>query len=230
MTKSTTNSSAAAPVRRAKVLVVDDHPVLRQGVAQLINRQPDLICCGEADSVLAASAAVEIHAPEVVLLDLQMGSGDTFDWIKSARIRLPQVLIIVLSQHAEAIYAERALRAGARGYVMKQEASVEVLRAIRTVLAGELYVSRKMTPLILRKLLKTDSAQDANLTKLSEREMEVFQLLGSGLGSRQIAEQLNLSIKTIETYRENIKRKIGLQDAPQLIQHATNWVLNRVCP
>ena len=224
MTQSSAEGPAAATVRRAKVLVVDDHPLLREGVVQLINRQPDLICCGEADTLLATTSAIEIHGAEVVLLDLRLGSGDTLEWIKTARTGFPQVSILVLSQHDEALYAERALRAGASGYVMKQEASQDVVHAIRTVLAGELYVSRKMTPLILRKLLKTDAAKDGTLAELSNREMQVFQLLGSGLGSRQIAEQLDLSIKTIETHRENIKRKIGLKNAPQLIQHATHWV------
>lgn len=230
MTESSSNRPAPSPVRRAKVLVVDDHPLLREGVAQLINRQRDLSCCGAADSVVSATVAIEHHHPEVVLLDLRLGSGDTLEWLKSARIRFPHVSIIVLSQHDEALYAERALRAGASGYVMKQEASEEVLHAIRTVLAGELYVSRKMTPLILRKLLATDPAKDGNLAELSDRELQVFQLLGSGLGSRQIAGQLKLSIKTIETYRENIKHKLGLDNAPQLIQHATHWVQNRLQP
>jgi DNA-binding NarL/FixJ family response regulator len=218
---------AATAAQKARVLIVDDHPLLREGVAQLINRQSDMLCCGEAADVSSASTAIELHQPNVVLLDLRLGTGDTLELIKSAKARFPTVAIIVLSQHDEALYAERALRAGAVGYVMKQEASEEVLHAIRIVLIGELYVSRKMTPLILRKLLKADPAKDGTLADLSKRELQVFQLLGAGLGSRQIAEQLGLSIKTIETYREKIKDKIGVHTAPQLIQQAINWVQNR---
>ena len=217
----------ATAAQKTRVLIVDDHPLLREGVAQLINRQSDMLCCGEAADVSDASTAIELHQPNVVLLDLRLGTGDTLDFIKSAKARFPSVSIIILSQHDEALYAERALRAGASGYVMKQEASEEVLHAIRIVLAGELYVSRKMTPLILRKLLKADPAKDGSLADLSKRELQVFQLLGAGLSSRQIAEQLGLSIKTIETYREKIKHKMGIHTAPQLIQHAIMWVQNR---
>jgi len=222
------NASASQGDRKARILVVDDHPLLREGVTQLINRQSDLVVCGEADAVSSASTAVETLQPDLVLLDLRLGCGDALELIKSLKARFPRLWILVLSQHDEALYAERALRAGASGYVMKQEAAEEVLTAIRMVLAGELYVSRKTAVLVLRKLLKRESSERHDgLESLTDRELQVFQLLGAGLKSRQIADELRLSIKTVETYRENIKHKLGLQNAAELIRNAVSWVQGR---
>jgi DNA-binding NarL/FixJ family response regulator len=163
-----------------------------------------------------------------LLLDLWLGAGDTLEFIKLTRARWPQVAIVVLSQHDETLYAERALRAGARGYVMKQESSEDILNAIRTVMGGDLYLSRRMTPLLLRRLLTADTDASGTLACLSDRELHVFQLLGAGLSSRQIAEELKLSIKTVETHRENIKHKLRIPNAAELVKQASAWVLRRL--
>lgn len=213
---------------KIRILVVDDHPLAREGVSQWINRQPDMLVCAQADSLETASAAIASHQPELLLLDLWLGAGDTLEFIKATRARLPGMAIVVLSQHDETLYAERSLRAGARGYVMKQEASGEVLNAIRTVMRGDLYLSRRMTPLLLRRLLTADANPGATLASLSDRELHVFQLLGAGLSSRQIADELKLSIKTVETHRENIKHKLGIRNAAELVKQANAWVLQRL--
>lgn len=210
---------------KARILVVDDHPLLREGVSQLINRQHDFEICGEADTVANAFAAVERTTPDVILLDLRLGYGDTLELIKSIKARYPDVRILMLSQYDEAIYVERALRAGADGYVIKQEAADEVLAAIRTVLAGDMYVSRKLAVLVLQKLLSKKPAQPGlAIENLTDRELQVFQLIGSGLTTRQIAAELRLSVKTIETHRENIKSKLGLRNASELVHSAVTWV------
>jgi len=212
---------------KARVLIVDDHPLLREGVAQLINRQSDLVASGEADTLAAAAVAIEQSLPEVVLLDLRFPSGDSLEFIKAIKSRFPQVRIVVLSQHEETLYAERSLRAGASGYVMKQEASEEVLNAIRTALSGELYLSRKMAPLVLRNMLRRTPATDGELSDLTDRELQVFQMLGAGLSSREMAKDLNLSVKTIETHRENLKQKLGIRTGAELVQRATKWASDR---
>lgn len=219
------NESASHSKPKARILVVDDHPLLREGVRQLINRQSDLVACGEAADLPGATTAVETCQPDLVLLDLRLGSGDTLEFVKSVKARFPHVSILILSQHDEALYAERVLRAGASGYVMKEEAAQEVLSAIRAVLAGELYVSRKMAILLLHKLLRgRPTAPDNRLAGLSDRELQVFQMLGAGLGSRRIAAELHLSIKTVETHRESLKHKLGLPTGAELVRHATRWV------
>jgi len=211
--------------RKARVLVVDDHPLFRDGLVQLINRQPDLTCCGEAGTAADALAALSLHKPDLALLDLRLGSADGLDVIKSFKAQCASVLILVLSQSDEALYAERALRAGASGYVMKEEATEEVLLAIRTILKGETYVSRKIAALVLHKLLRqTPDSPEVGIQSLTNRELQVFQLLGSGNGTRQIAQALNLSVKTIETYRGNIKNKLGFKDGADLVRQAKGWV------
>ncbi len=210
---------------KAPILVVDDHPIFRDGVTQLINRQPDMMVCGEAGSVPTAMQVLEARAPRLVLLDLRLGTGDVFDLIKGWKSRFPELRVLILSQHDEALYAERALRAGADGYVMKEEAPEETIGAIRAVLAGEMYVSRKMTVSLLHKLIENKSVvRDGGVEVLSDRELHVLQMLGVGLSSHKIADELHLSIKTIETYRENIKHKLGLRNAAELIRRATQWV------
>ncbi len=214
--------------RKARVLVVDDHPLLREGVSQLINSQTDLEICGEADTVTSAFAAVENTKPDVILLDLRLGYGDTLELIKSIKARYPQVSILMLSQYDETIYVERALLAGADGYVIKQEAAEEVLAAIRTVLAGDMYVSRKLAVLVLHKLLsKKNIAHGPTVESLTDRELQVFQLIGSGLTTRQIAAELRLSIKTIEAHREKIKSKLGLRNASELVRSAVTWMQSK---
>jgi DNA-binding NarL/FixJ family response regulator len=216
-------SKTAAKKRR--VLVADDHPLFLEGLVQLINRERDLHCCGGADSVAATQMAVTLLKPDLLVLDLRLKDGDGLELIKTLKGRFPSLRMLVLSQNDEALYAERALRAGARGYVMKEEATNEVLNAMRTILRGELYVSRKMSVLALHKLLSTASGVRGNyVERLTDRELQVFQMIGAGKGTADIASELRLSFKTVETHRENIKHKLGLRNAVDLVCHAVHWI------
>lgn len=219
--------AAPAPPAKAKtrVFVADDHPFLRVGLANIINQQPDLTVCGEGESVAAVRTGVEQTKPDVLLTDLCLGDSDGLELIKGLKAQFPNLPILVLSQQDENLFAERTLRAGARGYIMKERATQEVLEGIRTVLAGELFVSRKVAALAMRKLV--DGGADAagsEVSGLSDRELQVFRLLGAGKGTKEIAVALKLSHKTIETYRENIKAKLNIPDATALIHRATEWV------
>jgi len=210
---------------KASILVVDDHPIFRKGVTQLINCEPDMIVCGEARDVATATQVLEARHPDLVLMELRLGTSDVFELIKGWRGRFPELGVLILSAYDEALYAERALRAGAAGYAMKEEAAEETINAIRAVLAGEMYLSRKMASRLLHKLIQTKPViRDGRVDVLSDRELQVFRMLGAGLGSRKIGDDLHLSIKTIETYRENIKHKLGLRNAAELIRLATQWV------
>jgi len=212
------------PDAKRRVLVVDDHPLVRDGLAQLIGRQNDLTCCGAADTVLSAQQAVSREHPDLVILDLRLDKGDGLGLIKTLKSQSHKLRILVLSQLDEALYAERALKAGAHGYLMKEEAAKEVVTAIMTILAGDLYVSKKMSGLILRRMVESASVRPVSgVESLTDRELQVFQMLGAGKSTRQIATELVLSFKTIETHRENIKAKMGLADATALIHEATIW-------
>lgn len=221
---------------KSRVVVVDDHPLLREGVVQFINRQTDLVVSGEADSVASTQATVLRHGPDLLLLDLRLGAGDTIELIKSLKAQYPSMPILVFSQFDETLFAEKALRAGASGYVMKQEATEEVLTAIRTVLRGGMYVSRQIAVLALQKSFEapnqTQTPVDsvAMVEKLSDREFHVFQMIGCGYSTRQIAGELNLSVKTIESHREHIKHKLDLENATALTESATAWVKKNLLP
>jgi DNA-binding NarL/FixJ family response regulator len=216
-------------LKKHRVLVVDDHPLLREGIIQLLNRDPELTVCGEASTVTAADAAVTALEPDLLVLDLRLGSDDTIEFIKSLRARFPKLRILIVTQYEETIYAERSMRAGAHGYIVKQEAVDEILTAIHTVLAGDCYVSRKIATVLFRREMMQSTAQrqgskTTKVRNLSDRELHVFQLLGTGMTTREIARSLNLSIKTIETYRDHIKTKLDLHNSTQLIHEATQWV------
>jgi DNA-binding NarL/FixJ family response regulator len=209
---------------RARVLVADDHPFMRDGIKQHFNQEQDLEVCGEAGDIHEVLQKVETLSPNLVLLDLQLGNGDVLELIKCLRTRFPGLKILVFSAHDESLFAERSLRAGAHGYLGKNEPPSEVLQAVRRVLQGELYVSRRTAVVLLGKLLQ--AAPPPPLTRvegLSDREFQVFRMIGSGLPNREISRQLGLSVKTIETYRENIKHKFGLRTAAELIRQATQW-------
>jgi DNA-binding NarL/FixJ family response regulator len=210
---------------KVSILVVDDHPIFREGVSQLIKRQPDMVVCGEAGNGTTATQVLETRNPDLVLLDLHLDGSDVFELIKGWKSRFPELRVLILSAYDEALYAERVLRAGAGGYVMKAETSEETINAIRAVLAGEMYVSRRIASRLLAKLIQTKPiVRDAKVEGLSDRELQVFCMLGGGLRSREIGDKLHLSIKTIETYRENIKHKLSLRNASELMRIASQWV------
>jgi DNA-binding NarL/FixJ family response regulator len=209
---------------KTRVLVVDDHPFFRTGVSRWLNQQPTLACCGEADSAAAARRAVAELRPDIILLDLRLGDGDGLDLTRELAEAYPDTRIIALSQQDEKVYAHRALRAGARGYVMKSAATETLLAAIQAVLGGQVYVSRPVAARLLHNLFPDPASTAPELALLSDRELQVFQLLGAGCGSRDIAEQLKISPKTVETYREHLKRKLGLPDGPALLRAAALWV------
>jgi DNA-binding NarL/FixJ family response regulator len=222
------------PLVKSRILVADEQPLLREGVVHFINRQKDLIVCGEADSIASARIKAARLVPDLLLLDLRLGSGDTIDLIEDFKIQHPSMAILVFSQFDETLFAEKALRAGAMGYVLKQEATEEVLTAVRTVLNGAMYVSRQIAVLILQKSLENPvlslAVNEVTVGKLSDRELHVFQRLGAGVGTRKIAAELKLSVKTIETHRENIKHKLGLGNGGELVERATDWVKNNFLP
>jgi DNA-binding NarL/FixJ family response regulator len=225
MSKHRLSSSVPKSARKVRILVVDDHPLFREGLVQFINRQLGFVACGEAESVARTRTALATLKPDLLLLDLCLGDGDGLELIKEVRAQLPKMPILVLSQMDEALYAERVLRAGANGYVMKEEATEEVLNGIRTVMKGELHVSRRISVIVLHRLLETKrEGRTEGLASLTDRELQVFQMLGAGLKTREIAHELKLSSKTIETYRENLKHKLGLGSAAELVKQAIQWI------
>ena len=211
--------------KKAEVLVVDDQPLVREGLIRIINREKDLNCCGAVESIASARYEVTAHKPDLVLMDILLPDGCGLDFIKHLGLEHPSVPVLVVSQCDEALYAERVLKAGARGYLMKNHATSAIPAAIRAVLAGELHVSPKIAALALHQMAGRKSwAQRDGLGNLTDRELQIFQLLGAGVNTRDIAGKLHLSIKTIETHRENIKRKLKLSSAADLIRYSTNWV------
>lgn len=212
--------------KRARILIVDDHPVVRQGLALLIGQQEDLAVCGEAEDAAHAITAIEALKPDLVLADVSLKGTDGIDLAKDIKGRFPALPVLMLSMLDESFYAERALRAGAKGYVMKQEATDKVLTAIRKVLGGEVFVSDKMVKRMLQKMAGDTAAGGSPVDLLSDREMTVFQLIGRGYSTARIAEELHLSVKTVETHRAHIKEKLNLADAAELSGYAGQW-LNR---
>lgn len=221
-------TNGATSPARIRIVVVDDHPLFRESLVQLISREEDLVVCAEADCVVSATAAVERHEPDLLLLDLRLRSGDSLELVKAIRARFPQTRVLIISQHEETLFAERCLRAGADGYVTKQEASEEVLTAIRMVIDGETYVSRKVAVLVFRRAVDRPPEEPMKgFSKLSDRELHVFQQIGAGMSCSAIAAEMKLSVKTIETHRENIKNKLGVADSKQLAAVAQKWLDGR---
>ncbi|MBE7501046.1 MAG: response regulator transcription factor [Verrucomicrobiales bacterium] len=217
-------SSSDTP-RKAKVFLVDDHPLIRDHLAALIRREPDLTVCGEAEDAPSALAQIVAEPPDLVVLDLSLRASHGLDLLKQIRARHPKLPVLVLSMHDELLYAERALHAGALGYITKQAATANILTALRRVLRGEVYLSERMAARIMRRVIGTSGQElGSPLDILTDRELEVFQMIGRGLGTRRIAEELRLGIKTVESYKGRIKEKLGLTDATQLLQHAIHWV------
>lgn len=212
-----------APKKR--VYLVDDHPIVRQGLIKLIEQEDGLEVCGEAGSVSVALEALKKLGPDVILVDISLEDSNGLELIKRVDDLGLQIPMLVLSMHDEALYAEHALRAGASGYVMKQAASNTLIQAIEKVLEGEIYVSNAMSSQMLKMAFRSSGEDTRTGTEtLSLRELEVFELIGRGNSTREIAEQLNLSVKTIETYRAHIKDKLQLRSGTELMQHAIHWV------
>ena len=209
---------------RKKILILDDHPITRYGLIQLINREPGLQVCGDAESVPQALAAVKSARPDLVLADITMPGRSGLDFIKDMQIQYPRVPVLVMSMHDEHLYAERVLRAGGRGYIMKNEGGGKILEAIRQVLQGRVYVSPSVSAALLDGLTRRQArAGEAAPGVLSDREFEILLLIGQGLSGRQIAQRLNLSFKTVATHRQHIKRKLKLETGPELTRQAVRW-------
>src|SRR5271169_2598908 len=216
-----------AQAKKYRVLLVDDHPIVRQGLGLLIDREEDLSVCGEAEGAHSAFHAIETLRPDIVVLDISLSGPDGLDVLKEIRMKTGSLPVLILSMHDESIYAERAMRAGANGYIMKQEATEKVLVAIRRILQGEVYLSDRLTNTMLQQYVRGASvAKSSPLVNLTDRELEVFRLIGEGHGTRQIAEELHLSVKTIESYQAHIKEKLALRNARELVQHAIEWTVN----
>jgi DNA-binding NarL/FixJ family response regulator len=216
--------SQNAAVTKKRILVVDDHPIVRQGLALMINREADLLVCGEAEDAMGAMHVLASAKPDVLIVDLSLNGPDGIDLLKNIRIAHPALPVLILSMHDELIYAERALRAGANGYIMKHVATEKVLVAVRRILSGEIYVSDRIANRMLKHYITgSGTTKNSSIADLSDRELEVFRLIGEGHGTRQIAEQLHLSIKTVESYQAHIKDKLSLRSARELMQHAIQW-------
>jgi DNA-binding NarL/FixJ family response regulator len=210
---------------KSRVLIVDDHPLFREGLRQMIDRYPDLAVCGEAPDAEEAIKALAELKPDLALVDISLGGTSGLDLIKLIKDQYDDLPVLVISMHDESLYAERALRAGAMGYVMKHEPAKTVRAAISKVLGGEIYLSEKMSATMLSKLMRGKSEHSVSpLEQLSDRELEVFQMLGQGKGTRQIAQELNLTIPTINSFRARIKEKLQLKSSTEVMLHAINWV------
>jgi DNA-binding NarL/FixJ family response regulator len=211
---------------KVRILIVDDHPLVREGLTGLLCAQPGFEVCGEASGVAEARHLVELCHPDVAIIDLTLMDGNGIELIKELKERFKELKLLVLSMHEESLFAERALRAGAVGYVHKHEASRTIVQAVLTVLEGQLYLSQRLTQRMLQQAVRPGGdAGRSPIERLTDREMEVFELIGEGLTSRQIAARLELSPKTVETHREHIKEKLDLKNGTELTKHAVQWVL-----
>jgi DNA-binding NarL/FixJ family response regulator len=216
--------SSPAIERKSRVFLVDDHPLVREGLANLINRQDDLVVCGEAEDSAQAIAGISKMRPDVALIDISLKNESGLELIKNLDSQFPLVALIVLSMHDEALYAERALRAGARGYVMKRESTRSVLASIRRVLEGGVYVGERIVNSMARTLsLSRKASASSPVERLSDRELEIFRLLGQGRTTSQIADDLHLSLKTVQAYCARAKEKFGVNSMGELLRAAIRW-------
>lgn len=221
--------SSASPAAKKRVLLVDDHPVFRAGLAGLVSLEPDLAVCGEASNAAEAMALTAASSPDLVLMDMSLPGRSGLELLKDLRSAHPCVPVLIVSMHDETLYAERVIRAGGRGYIMKQEGPEKMLRAIRKVLAGGISVSERIASLILDALSAPQGARAAvengagSVSTLTDREFEVYRLIGQGREQQEVARILHLSIKTVDTHRAHIKRKLGLKNNTELVHHATRW-------
>ena len=210
---------------KKRILIVDDHPMMRQGLAQLIDNEMDLSVCGEADTAGQALTAVGAQKPDLVLADISLPDKNGLELIKDLQVMHSGLPVLVVSMHDESLYAERVLRAGGRGYIMKQEGGKKLMEAIRQVLSGQIYVSEKMSAKILEIFSgRRPQAANSPLEQLSDREFEVFQLIGQGKTTREMGDHLHLSVKTVEVHRANIRRKLKLASGTDVVHQAIRWV------
>ena len=214
---------------KAKIFIVDDHPLVREWLANLIEKNSDLTVCGEAEDAPTALEGIAETQPDLAIIDLSLGSGSGIDLIRSIRSSFPDVAMIVLSMHDERVYAERVIRAGARGYVMKRESTKKIIDAIHEVLRGNLYLSKEMTELLVEKFMSSDPEHvGLPIAQLSDRELEVFRLIGQGYEINEIAKMLNVNHKTIHTYSTRIREKLKLDSSAELLREALRWTETRV--
>jgi DNA-binding NarL/FixJ family response regulator len=210
---------------KARIVVVDDHPTMREGLARVIDETADLTVCGQAENIQRALELIESTRPDLAIVDITLGRQNGLELIKDLKVRHPKLLVLVHSMHDEQVYAQRSLRAGARGYLMKHEPPSMLLHAIRQVLAGEIYLSQTMTRQMLHRISDTPSAKGVSpVENLSDRELEVFERIGQGRKTKEIAQELHLSVKTVQTYCEHLKEKLQLKDATSLVRFAVQWV------
>lgn len=208
---------------KIRVMIVDDHPFFQSGLVEWLNQQDIVTCCGKAGSVVEARRTVPELRPDVILMDLRLGDGEGLELIRHLTSDYPEIRIVALSQFDEDLYAHRALQAGARGYLMKSAATESVLTAIQDVMKGCIHLTPRMSAKLLHKLFPDPASRSGDLAKLSDRELQVFQLLGAGRSTIEIGAHLKISPKTVETYREHLKKKLDLPNASALLQAATMW-------
>ena len=213
-------------VNKKKILIVEDHPIVARGLAQLINKQINLTVSATSSNAYLAIDAIEKNNPDMVTIDISLKDSNGLELIKDINSQFPDISILVISMHDESVYAERAIKAGAKGYIMKERISKELLKAIYQVLNGQIYLSNKMASIILNKSIKGEiNKENSSIDLLSDRELEVLQYVGEGLTTREIADKTNLGIKTIETYKSKIKEKLDLKNSNRLIKFAVEWVI-----
>lgn len=219
------NKKKAVEKSEIRILLVDDHPIVRQGMKMILLQEPDMMVCGEAESASDALKIIPEVRPQVAIVDLALKQSSGLELIKDLQIRHPEILVLVLSMRDETLYAERVLHAGARGYVLKQEGGSVVVEGIRKILQGQIFLSEKMASKMLQKMVspKADPLKPS-VENLTDRELAVFELIGAGLPTREIAEKLHLSVKTIDSHREHIKEKLQIDSAAELLKHAVQWV------
>src|SRR5271165_5616812 len=212
--------------QKKRIFIVDDHPIVREGLSLMMNREPDLMVCGEAEEAASALQGITATRPDFLIIDISLNGPDGLDLLKSIRIRFPHIPVLILSMHDESIYAERALRAGAHGYIMKQEATEKVLVAIRQILEQKVYVSDRIANRMLQQYINGSTEKHSPVAILSDRELEVFRLIGEGHSTRKIADELHLSVKTVESYQAHIKDKLSLKSGRELVQRAIQWTID----
>ncbi len=221
----TARKKSSAARNKKRILIIDDHPMMRQGLAQLIGAEADLTVCGESENAGQALDAIRAVEPDLVLADISLPDKSGLELIKDFQSVRPGLPVLVISMHDESLYAERVLRAGGRGYIMKQEGGKKLMEAIRQVLDGQIYVSERMSAKIVETFSgQRTAASSSPVEKLTDREFEVFQLIGQGKSTKDIAAGLHLSAKTVEVHRINIKQKLNLKSAPELIRYAVRWI------